>query len=154
MKKTTLRIVFVATFLALALGLSHPALYADHHEGGAVPVVDTHELMELLFEHGIEDLKAAVAEEPTGRKGWSTIYKSANSMAEVTNLLYIRSDEDYTSSEDWKNLTTASREAGVEVAAAAAKQDFALVTTKYNAFVKSCNACHEKFVDDPPIIEP
>jgi len=153
---TVKKAVSIFTLVALAAG----GVMWQTHDAGAQdktiePLVSSYELMEILYEPFMDQLKESVATEPEKRRGWQTIYKNALAIGEATQLNTIRNDEDFMATPEWNQMNFASRDLAVTVSEAAKKKDFAGVTAQYQALVKSCNECHTKFVpDDAPTIEP
>jgi cytochrome c553 len=144
--------VVVALVLgAVALG-SGATLYAQG-AFAAKPVLDTGETMDYFFEHPFEELQTAIATEPADRRAWRGLYKPTMQLAEGTNLLFIRNSEDYESTEDWKKLTVANRDAAMALGEQVKAKDYAAARTAYEGLVASCNACHEKFNEDAPVFE-
>lgn len=117
-------------------------------------VVESYELMELLFEHPYKEIKETSATEPADRKGWKSMYDNANRLAEVSNLLFFRDTEDYEKTPEWKTMTVDTRDAALAIIEAVKAKDIAAVQGKVEALRVSCNACHKHFLgDDGPIIE-
>jgi uncharacterized membrane protein len=114
-------------------------------ESGVIPLVATDELMEVLFEPLIEDLRAALVEEPKGRRALKAVYNPASAIAESHNLLFSRDDEDYMATPEWDALTVAGRDASMALGDAVMAQDYPGARAAFVALVKSCNACHDEF---------
>ncbi len=141
--------------LLVALGLAVYSADVRAQDSAVEPLVSGYELMEIIYEPFMDQLKASVATEPDKRRGWQDIYKNSLALGEAAALNLMRNDEDYMAAPEWKDMTLASRGLNVEIAEAAKNKDFAGVTAKYQALVESCNACHTKFApDDAPKIEP
>ena len=152
MKKAVSLLVLVALAVGGAMWQTRDARAQDK---AIEPLITSYELMEIIYEPFMDQLKASVATEPDKRRGWQDIYKNALAIGEATQLNTIRNDEDFMATPEWDQMNFASRDLAVAVSEAAKNKDFAGVTAQYQALVKSCNECHTKFVpDDAPTIEP
>lgn len=146
-----LAVIFVGIVI---VGNPLPRVAAEDGALEPVQVLDTYETMDYLFEPAYEALKAAVATEPEGRQQWRAIYTNSFAIAEMSNLLFSRSDADYMSEEDWPKMAAQSREAAKALGEAVREQDYALITKRFNALRESCNACHTRFdPENAPEIE-
>jgi cytochrome c556 len=154
-KKYCIACWLAAVLALLVLGSGVVPLQAQEKAAAAESVVETYELMEMLFEPQQLALKGALAQEPEDRKAWKKVFLRANSIAELSNLLFIRSTEDYEQTDEWRQMIVASREAAVAVAGTIRTKDYAAAKQHYGTLIESCNACHQKFVtEDPPVVEP
>lgn len=145
----------IALAALAAVGVAWQAADVDAQDNAIKPLVTSYELMEILYEPFMDQLKESVAAEPEKRRGWQAIYKNSLAIGEMTQLNTIRNDEDYMATPEWNQFNFASRGLAVDISEAAKKKDFAGVTEKYLALVKSCNECHTKFAEeDAPTIEP
>lgn len=145
----------IAIVVLAAMGAAWQTADVGAQDNAIKPLVTSYELMEIIYEPFMDELKENVATEPEKRRGWQAIYKNSLAIAEATQLNTIRNDEDYMSTPEWNQFNFASRDIAVEISEAAKKKDFAGVTAKYQALVKSCNECHTKFEEeDAPTIEP
>ncbi len=143
-----------ATIAVTILSFSTPDRLFAQDSRGPIPLVETHEVMELFFENEFETLKAFMQKEPTKRSEWKGIFNGANELAEAHNLLFFRDDEEYMETDEWITLTVAGRDSTLAVATSVKARDFSVIKSKYSAMVKSCNACHEEFQgDEPEVIE-
>ena len=122
---------------------------------GPVQVLETDELMKILMDPIYEDLKDWIEVPPERRKQWRGLYVAAFTLAEVTNLLYSRTGEEYTDNEEWVRLTTEALDITVRLAESVREQaDYETLKSNYLAVVESCNVCHERFnTDEPPEID-
>ena len=136
-----------ALMTAVALFTITTTMHAEEESapGGMTPVLTTFSLMDYLFDPPFEVLESALESEPEDRRGWRDIRQSSETLAEVTNLLLIRDDLDYTGSDEWKSMTADMRKAAEGVAEASKTQDYAEAMTSFTALVQSCNACHAHF---------
>ena len=131
---------------------SHAAAAENATTTGPAAVIKNQELMKLLFDPYYIDLKRSLADEPSGGKAWRQAYIAAFRICEVSNLLYLRDDKQYMQGDEWRELSDVSRSAAVEVGEAIKKLDYPLARQKYEALIKSCNTCHEKFEPTEPTI--
>ena len=128
------------------------SVYAQEAE--PAQVVDTYELMELLFEDPYELIKLAIAEEPADRKTWKQVMDNANRLAEASNLLFFRTTSDYEAEAEYKAMAADSRDKAAAIIEAVKAQDYAMVKERFNAMRESCNACHVKYEEDiAPVLE-
>ena len=123
------------------------------------PVIDTHELMELFSGPLYEHLKADMAKQPADKKAWSHIRHHGYEAAEMANLIAIRNPqgEGYEAEavKNWGKLSRDAQQAGLDLAHAAAANDWPKTQAAYKALVKNCNDCHQASGDDhAPEIEP
>jgi hypothetical protein len=122
-------------------------------ETGIAPVMNTERLMKVFADPIAVTLKEAMKEAPATPKGWRIIQDQGDAAAEVANLTMLRQGE-HEETPEWKQYALMMHQAGVALAEAAGKRDFAEVTAKYQGLVQSCNECHKKFEPDtaPEII--
>ncbi len=118
---------------------------AETDAAGVLPVISTDELMEVLFEPLLEELRLALVVEPTGRRALKAVYNPASAIAETHNLLFSRDDEDYMTTPEWSALAIAGREAATAVGDAVMGQDYPGAKAAFVSLVHSCNACHDHF---------
>lgn len=144
-----IRFALIATVCAAVAVLAIPSqtrtVHADEAATGMKPVLTTFSLMDYLFDPPYEVLEEALESEPEDRRGWRDIRRASETLAEVTNLLLIRDDLDYTGSDEWKAMTVDMREAAEAVAEATRTQDYAAARVGFIALAQSCNACHAHF---------
>lgn len=126
---------------------------AEAAEAAIAPVMNTDRLMKVFADPIALTLKEAMKEAPTTPKGWRIIQDQGDAAAEVANLTMLRQGE-HEDTPEWKQYALLMHQAGVALAEAAGKRDFAEVTAKYQGLVQSCNECHKKFEPDiaPEII--
>jgi hypothetical protein len=104
---------------------------------------DMHEFMEYVFQPTYKRLKVSMAAAPADNNAWKGIKSDALILAEGGNLLLLRlPEEDAT---DWQVLSAAVRDTGGNLYRAAKKKDFPAAQQHYQAMLKKCNACHDKF---------
>ncbi|MBA3316004.1 MAG: cytochrome c [Planctomycetaceae bacterium] len=115
-------------------------------------VVNTHELMEIFSEPLYEHLKADMAKEPADKKAWSHIKHHGIEAAEIANLIAIRETDD---AAKWDPLARDAQQSGLDLARAAASQDWPKTQAAYQSLIKNCNDCHQAFgKDKAPELEP
>lgn len=138
-----------------------PAWQMAAQEPVAEQVVDIGELMDLFMKPMYEDLKSAMEKGARGRKQMSDVYRAAARLAEASNLLFSRSLNRQTESDDWPKFGAALRQAAADTAEAtfvalrnARPQDFEPVKVKYRAVADSCNACHRGLKTDAKPVRP
>ena len=124
-------------------------------EDGPVQVLKTEELMKIMMDPVYEDLKDWIEVPPQRRKEWRGLYIAAFSIAELSNLMYARTGEEYTDSEEWTRLTTEARDIAIRLAESVREQaEYDILKQNYLAVVDSCNRCHERFdAEEPTQIE-
>lgn len=157
------RIATLVGVLGLALcfyalgGTSHAS---GENAPGAKQVIDTADVMKLLVDPSLEDMKDAMVKEPLQRKQWRAIYIPASRLAEYNNLLFSREGEDeieeeYLRSPEWAEMAVEAREITAALRQASKDKDWRGVQAAYGAMIESCNACHEKFqTEEPTVVEP
>lgn len=148
------RILLIPIFASLMIGCltimtsTHP-MHASVE--GPVQVLKTEELMKIMVDPVYEDMKDWIEVPPQRRKEWRGLYIAAFSLAELSNLLYARTGEEYTDSEEWARLTTEARDITIQLAESVREQaDYETLKRNYLAVVDSCNECHERFDTEEP----
>ncbi len=117
---------------------------APSAQAGPAPVEpDMHEFMEYVFQPTYKRLKLAMAAEPADKAGWKGIKADSLILAEGGNLLLLHKPE--ADAATWNELSVAVRESGGAMYQAAKKKEFAPARQHYEAMLKKCNACHDKF---------
>ena len=118
------------------------------------PVVNTHELMEIFNEDLHDTLKEKMAQEPKTAREWKLLKRQGYRAAEIANLVSMREAEGG-DEKLWQELSNEAQQAGINLAEAAKKKDWAATKTAYQGLIQNCNTCHQK--TDPahaPKIEP
>lgn len=156
---TILSISALAVGLYLCVGLAPDTVSAQEERDlsvqSPIPLLDNYELMDYMIDPVYERLKDAVAVKPEGRKGWRALYVEAFSMAELSNLVYLRDDEDYMGTDEWNEMTTISRKQSMDIVTAIKAKDYPSIRKHYESLIQTCNKCHEQFVpDDPTEVKP
>ncbi|NUM56063.1 MAG: cytochrome c [Candidatus Hydrogenedentes bacterium] len=138
---------FVCMCALLALGLVSTQWVFAQDAPPTAPVMKTDRLMKVFSDPIMETLKGAIKEAPTTPKGWRVIQDQGEATAEVAILTMLREGE-HENTPEWDPMADAMKKAGLALADAAAKKDFADVQTKTTALIKTCNDCHQKFEPD------
>jgi hypothetical protein len=103
--------------------------------------------MKLLVDPTYETLKDAVENPPAKRKEWRALYVAAFSLAELTNLLYSRGDEEFELTPEWAEEAAKSQQIVTKLAESIRGQsEYEVIKANYMAVVQDCNACHRKFM--------
>jgi len=109
-------------------------------------IISTAEVMKLLIDPTYETLKDAVENPPQKRAEWRALYVASFSLAELTNLMYSRGDEEFQHTPDWETEAKKSQEIVSKLAESVRSQsDYTVIKENYMAVVADCNACHRKF---------
>ncbi len=117
-------------------------------------IISSAELMKLLVDPTYEQLKDAVENPPQKRAEWRALYVAAFSLAELTNLMYSRGDEEFQHTPEWIAEAEKSQQIVTKLAESVRSQaDYAVIKENYLELVKDCNACHEKFSKEEEIDE-
>jgi hypothetical protein len=150
MKKFLCGAIAVAgvTLLALMQSSLLPSsrVYADLGavETGPEPVEkDMHEFMEYVFQPTYKRLKASIAVTPADNSVWKAIKADSLILAEAGNLLLARLPE--ADVQAWKDISVSVRSSGGELYRSAKSKDYAAARKHYEAMLKNCNICHNKF---------
>lgn len=159
-KASVLGVVIAASvILGLAIWQRFPPVAAkgeivpDADADGPTQIIGNDELMKLLFDTNYVLLRKNLEEEPRDR-AWRQVYIGAYTLAEVTNLLYSREDEEYMLTDEWRDLVKIGRKAAIDVGEAVKLQDYDLTLKNYLVLIETCNACHEKFeLEKPTLVE-
>ena len=148
------KFVFVVIF-SLVIGSILTATLAvraaeEVKSGGNGPekaIISTAEVMKLLVDPTYETLKDAVENPPAKRAEWRALYVAAFSLAELTNLMYSRGDEEFQHTPEWQEESKRSQEIVTKLAESVRSQaDYAVIKENYMALVTDCNECHRKFM--------
>jgi uncharacterized membrane protein len=121
--------------------------------GGVEPIITVDEMMDVLFDPLMEQTRAALVEEPSGRRALQAVYNPAAALAEAHNLLFDRTDEDYMSTPEWPGLTASGRTAAKALADSVMGLDYAAMKSSFAALAKSCNDCHTQFDDELDVVD-
>lgn len=153
---TQLLCVFVAV-----LALARPAAPQPDPAAQPTPVLDNVDLMDLMVKPAYDELQHAMAQPPVDRKAWAALYQKAARLAEIENLLFLRTRAEDARKPEWAAKAARARQASAEVAAAALlglrsarPTDFDEVRGKFPAVAVACTACHRAFAREAPQIKP
>lgn len=115
-------------------------------------ILETYELMDVIVNPAFEELRAVAVKEPEGRSDWKGLYNGSHTIAELMNLVFSRSEEDYVGNPDWAVMTAQTRLLAEKMGAAIKEQDYPTAKEHYLAMVQSCNACHVKFIGEDEVV--
>lgn len=126
-----------------------------------VPILENVELMDLMIKPAYDALRQAVEHSPADRKGWAAVYQQAARLAELENLLFLRTRPGQSGQAEWASRAALARDASARVASAAAlglrsaqTADFERVRAAFPAIAEACTACHRAFAREAPAIKP
>src|SRR5262249_52783573 len=152
----TLPFVFVA-ILALARSAAAQADAAAQ----PMPVLENVELMDLMIKPAYDALRLTMAHPPADRKGWADIYQQAARLAELENLLFLRTRAGESRQSEWAAAAGRARDASARLTTAAVAglrsarpADFDRVRAAFPAISEGCTACHRAFAREAPVIKP
>jgi cytochrome c556 len=124
-------------------------------------VLENVELMDLMIKPAYDVLRQAVEHSPADRKGWAAIYQQAARLAELENLLFLRTRAGQSRQAEWASRAALARDASARVASVAAlglrsaqTADFERVRGAFPAIAEACTACHRAFAREAPAIKP
>lgn len=121
---------------------------------GPIAIMDTHDLMKYLLDPTFEELKEAIEVAPEKRSEWRAVSSAAASLAEFNNLLYIRTDEDFVTHDQWTESVADSQKASLDLARSVKDQaEFAVLKEKFLGVMQSCNDCHTNVAPDEELDE-
>ncbi len=125
----------------------------DTDSNEPIQIVTNDELMKLLFDTNYVLIRKGLKKEPEGRQ-WRLPYIGAAGIAEVTNLLFSREDEDYMKTDEWVAAVKVGRKAAIDLCDSLLEMDYEKSRKNYLVLVDTCNACHEKFeLEEPTLVE-
>ena len=152
----TLPFVFVAV---LALARSSAAQVDSAAQ--PMPVLENVELMDLMIKPAYDALRLTMAHPPADRKGWADIYQQAARLAELENLLFLRTRAGESRRAEWASAAGRARDASARLASATAlglrttqAADFDRMRAAFPAISDACTACHRAFAREAPVIKP
>ena len=122
-------------------------------EPEAAQVVETKELMKILFEPQYVLLRDNLKTPPEGRQQLRQVYLAAFTMAELHNLLFTRQGQEYMESGEWRAMAAAGRAEAIRVGEAVKAKDYEGMKAGYAALIQSCNACHNRFQEPNALVE-
>jgi hypothetical protein len=109
------------------------------------PVADTKLLMEGLVNPNLRALGKLLNDKPKEAEAWNFARGQALLIAESGNLLLIRPPRSATGEGPWMSHASDLREAGAELARAAAAKDYAKSRAALANLANACNRCHQTF---------
>ena len=125
------------------------------------PILENVDLMDIVVKPAYDDLQQAMATPPADRQAWAAIYQKAARLAEIENLLFLRTRAATERRGEWAERAAQARQASADVAAAALTglratrpDDFDLVRRMFTAVSAGCNASHRTFSREAPAIRP
>jgi cytochrome c556 len=147
-------------FVAL-LAMARSAAPQAASTAQAAPVLENVELMDLMIKPAYDALRHAMAVPPADRKGWADIYQQAARLAELENLLFLRTRSGEARRNEWASDAARARDASAGLASAAAlglrsaePADFERLRAAFPAISEACTACHRAFAREAPVIKP
>ena len=145
-------------FVAL-LTAAVPAASQDHAEARPAPILDNVDLMDLMVKPAYDELQRTMARPPADRKAWAALYQNAARLAEIENLLFLRTRAGEVRKTEWDAKAAAARQATADVSSAALRAlqntsatNFDDVARRFSAVSDGCNACHRAFAREAPMI--
>ena len=150
----------VLCVFVVMLAVARPAAPQGHPAAQPAPVLDNVDLMDLMVKPAYDELRQALAKPPADRKAWAALYQNAARLAEIENLLFLRTRAGEERKSEWADRAGAARQASADVATAALRAlrnasaaDFDVVTRRFPAVADGCNACHRAFAREAPMIK-
>lgn len=119
----------------------------DPEKNGAIQILTTAELMKNLIDPEYEKLKDAVEVPAEGRKAIRALYIAAFNTAELSNLTFSRTEDDYMATEEWSQEAVRGRTLAVKLANSVRdRAEYPEIKANYLTLVRSCNDCHRLFM--------
>ena len=147
--------------IVAVLAMSRPAAPQADSTAQPMPVLENVELMDLMIKPTYDALRQTMAHPPANRKGWADIYQQAARLAELENLLFLRTRAGETRRTEWASAAGRARDASAGLANAAAlglrsaqAADFDRMRSVFPAISEACTACHRAFAREAPVIRP
>ncbi|MDG1807543.1 MAG: hypothetical protein P8J91_18900 [Pirellulaceae bacterium] len=111
------------------------------------PVDNMHHFMEYISEPSYKGLKAALATQPKGRKGWSPVKSDALILAETSALVAERVPEgaDAEKATQWKQISLDVYNASKALYGSVG--DYEQAKKHYSVMIDNCNRCHQTFAN-------
>jgi hypothetical protein len=148
--------VFVA-----ALAMPRPTATQGDSTAQPMPVLENVELMDLMIKPAYEALRQTMSRPPADRKGWADIYQQAARLAELENLLFLRTRAGESRRTEWATAAARARDASARLTSAAAlglrsaqPADFDRMRAVFQSIAEGCTACHRAFAREAPVIKP
>jgi|KBSMisStaDraftv2_1062788.scaffolds.fasta_scaffold246861_3 cytochrome c556 len=145
----------------LVLAMARPAAPQVESTAQPMPVLENVELMDLMIKPAYDVLRQTMEHPPADRKGWAAIYQQAARLAELENLLFLRTRAGESRRTEWASAAGRARDASARLANAAAlglrsaqAADFDRMRGAFPAIADACTACHRAFAREAPVIKP
>jgi len=145
----------------LVLAMARPAAPQVESTAQSMPVLENVELMDLMIKPAYDVLRQTMEHPPADRKGWAAIYQQAARLAELENLLFLRTRAGESRRTEWASAAGRARDASARLANAAAlglrsaqAADFDRMRGAFPAIADACTACHRAFAREAPVIKP
>lgn len=117
-------------------------------------ILDSAELMKLLVDPIFETLKDAIENPPEKRKEWRMLYIAAFNLAEINNLNFSRTGNDYMETDEWTEFVAKARTQTIDLAETVrSRPEYEVMKDKFITVMENCNDCHVKFSADAEIDE-
>ncbi len=145
----------------LVLAVARPAAPQVESTAQPMPVLENVELMDLMIKPAYDALRQVMEHPPADRKGWAAIYQQSARLAELENLLFLRTRAGESRRTEWASAAGRARDASARLANAAAlglrsaqAADFDRMRGAFPAIADACTACHRAFAREAPVIKP
>jgi len=145
----------------LVLAMARPVAPQVETTAQPMPVLENVELMDLMIKPAYDVLRQTMEHPPADRKGWAAIYQQAARLAELENLLFLRTRAGESRRTEWASAAGRARDASARLANAAAlglrraqAADFERMRGAFPAIADACTACHRAFAREAPVIKP
>ncbi len=109
------------------------------------PVAETRLLMEGVADSNLRGLSKLLRNRPPDAEAWAFARGQALLIAETGNLLLMRPPRTAVSQEAWLTHAAELREAGANLARAAAAKDYSKARGNLATVANACNRCHQSF---------
>jgi hypothetical protein len=126
-----------------------------------VAILENVDLMDIVMKPAYDDLRQALATRPVDRQAWASLYQRAARLAEIENLLFLRTRPEPARRTEWDAKAAAARQASADLATAllaalrnARPTDLEAARASWPAVAAGCNACHRAFSREAPAIKP
>ncbi len=151
--KTIAGLVLGVSILIGAAFLTRATRAEDTPAPVAAQIVETKELMKILFDPQYVLLRDNLRTPPEGRQALRELYLASFTLAELHNLLFSREGHEYMASEEWRTMASTGRAEARRVGEAVKAKDYEGMKSGYTALIESCNACHRRFQEPADLVE-
>jgi len=145
----------------LVLAMARPVAPQVETTAQPMPVLENVELMDLMIKPAYDALRQTMEHPPADRKGWAAIYQQAARLAELENLLFLRTRAGESRRTEWASAAGRARDASARLANTAAlglrstqAADFDRMRGAFPPIADACTACHRAFAREAPVIKP